>query len=213
MPEPPAEQLDFAKIGGPEVQPAMNVITAIGQPGAGPPGHVLRVTNLDDVQAPSDVVIADDGSFEISVPGENGDELRFHTRDGRERDEPIDVIWNYGFTLSERIDCVTLTPPLQRDYGLVEVGGTPVINTVVLRNECAETVQVTAVRFRTAAGDYSFEASNPVPPVDVVPDDTRAWYVVFSPAQIGDSESIVFVEVTTPEGADRYPITVFGDGT
>lgn len=213
MPEPPAEQLDFGKIHGPTVYPATTIVTVVGDPGSGPPGHTLRLTNLDESQAPSDVVIAADGSFEVSVSGGMEDELRFHLRDRQIRDEPVDAIWgDAGLEASARIDCVELTPPLQLGYGTVELGGDPVTQAVEVRNGCSEALQITDVRFRSG-GPFTLEPTAPIPPVDIAPDETQSWSVIFTPGQLGDAEQILFLEIDVAADSARFPITLYGYGT
>ena len=85
LPEPPAETINFDRIAWPAIHPETNIIDINGQPGAGPAGYTLRVTNLEDQEPFVDAEIADDGSFSVSLPGFMLDELRFHPRLGRDR--------------------------------------------------------------------------------------------------------------------------------
>jgi hypothetical protein len=214
LPEPPAATIDFSRVESPEVSPASNMITLTGDPGAGPPGKMLRVTNLDTEDPPVDVVIAGDGSFQISLPGSALDELRFHTRVGRERDLPADYVVGGGPVPDPaRIGCVLLAPLQQQDFGFVSSGGAPAVHTLTLRNECAESLSVTAAALRRASTVFAFGAGAPTLPLDLAPGDNLAWPLEFSPSSAGDAEEIFLVELTYQGEPARYPITLYGDGT
>ena len=213
VPEPPAATLDFGRIHGPDVMPATTVIEIIGDPGAGPPGHVLRVTNLDDVQAPVDAVIAADGSFSLSIAGDQSDELRFHTRVGRTRDLPVDLVWSPAHVVApNRIDCVDLVPLQQQDFGLSDVGGAPVTRTVALHSSCPDPVRVDAARLRRDGSPFAIATGAPALPANVASGADLGWTLDLSAAQVGDTEEIIFLEITHGEAAARYPVTLFGDG-
>ena len=214
LPEPPAAAIDFSRVTTPEVSPATNVITLTGEPGAGPPGKALRVTNLDTDDPAVEVVIAADGSFQISLPGSALDELRFHTRAGRERDLPADYVVGVGpIADPERIDCVLLTPLQQQDFGFVSIGGAPAVHTITLRNECAGSLSVTAAAPRRASTVFALGAGAPVLPLDLTPGENLSWTLEFSPSSVGDAEEIFFVEVAAEGEPARYPLTLYGDGT
>lgn len=213
LPEPPAETLDFGRIHGPEASPTTTVIGIVGEPGAGPPGHTLRVTNLDGTDPPVDTVIADDGSFEISVPGDQVDELRFHTRLGRDRAVPVDVSWGSQTVLpAARIACAALEPLQQQDFGFVDTGAAPASRSFVLRNECPTSLEVTVVASRTTGSPFSLGAPEVVLPLGIAPNDTATWTVDFAPSDVGDAEEILFFHVTVGDEQARYPITLYGDG-
>jgi hypothetical protein len=214
LPEPPAATVDFSRIHSPEISPTTTRIDLVGDPGAGPPGKMLRVTNLDTGDPPVDVVIAGDGSFEISLPGEALDELRFHTRAGRERDLPADFVPGVGPVPDPaRIDCILLAPLQQQDFGFVSSGGTPAVHTITLRNECAAAVSVTAAYLRRASTAFAVGAGAPTLPLELGPAQNLSWTLELSPASPGDVEEIFFVELTAQGEAARYPITLYGDGT
>lgn len=213
LPEPPAETLDFGRIHGPEVSPTTTTIGIIGEPGAGPPGHVLRVTNLDRTDAPVDATIAEDGSFELALPGQQGDELRFHTRLGRDRALPVDVSWGSASILpAARIECVALEPLQQQDFGFAATSVPAVSQTLVLRNECPTSVEVTAVDFRRPSADFALGTPAVVLPLGIAPDDEAGWSIEFAPTGVGDAEEILFIHLTVAEAQARYPITLYGDG-
>jgi hypothetical protein len=213
IPEPPADALDFNLIHGPEVSPTTNMVQIIGEPGAGPGGQVLRVTNLDDVQAPIDVDIAADGSFSLQIAAGQNDELRFHTRDGRNRAAPVDIIWSRAELVTpERIACLVLVPLQQQDFGFVDVGAAPAVHTFSLQNDCQQTVQVTAARLRRTVSDYAVGAGAPPLPSDVAPGEGLSWDLELVPTDTGDTEEIFLLELSHDGSVVRYPITLFGDG-
>jgi hypothetical protein len=214
LPEPPAATVDFSRIHSPEISPTTTSIGLVGDPGAGPPGKTLRVTNLDTQDPPVDVVIAADGSFEISLPGEALDELRFHTRAGRERDLPADFVPGVGPVPDPaRVDCLLLLPLLQQDFGFVASAGTAAVHTVTLRNECAVSVSVTAARLRRASAAFAIGAGAPSLPLELAPGQNLSWTLELVPVSPGDVEEIFFVELTAQGEPARYPVTLYGDGT
>jgi hypothetical protein len=206
--------LQFDRIHGPEVYPTTTIIEIIGDPGAGPPGHVLRVTNLDSDGPAVETTIAEDGSFQLQLSGDGGaDELRFQTRLGRERDEPFDVDWSTLTVLPpERIPCVELEPLQQQDFGFVRVGAAPGTETIVVRNACSSDVELTAAGMRTPGSRYSIRADSVVVPTTVLPSGEESWFIEFSPTAVGPAEQIFFIELTVDGEPARYPITLYGDG-
>jgi hypothetical protein len=213
VPEPPAATLDFGRIHSPEVAPTTNVIGIVGEPGAGPAGHTLRVTNLDEQGAPVDVVIAGDGSFELEIAGDQADELRFHTRLGRARGIPVDIVWAEALIAEPaRVDCLELVPLQQQDFDFVDVGAPAAVRTVELRNDCGETVPITAARLRRSASAFAIGADAPMLPAELAPGAALSWTLELAPAAAGDVEEIFFLELEYDASSVRYPITLFGDG-
>lgn len=213
LPEPPAEALDFARIHGPEVSPATNVIEIVGEPGAGPPGRVLRVTNLDRTDPPVDTPIADDGSFALSVAGGMWDELRFHTRYGRDRDEPVDLVWATGTPIpAARIPCVQPVPLQQRDFGFAPAGGAPVSGTVTLHNDCPTSVEVTGAGLRHTGSAFTIGTTEIEPPQGMAPGEEARLSIDFAPTAVGDAEAILLLQLRLDDEEARYPVTLYGDG-
>jgi hypothetical protein len=213
LPEPPAETLNIDRIHAPEYSPATTIIEIVGDPGAGPPGHTLRVTNLDNDNPPVDVVIAGDGSFAVSLSGDLVDELRFQTRSGRDRAQPIDMIWGSRTVMpAARIECVQPEPLQQQDFELVTVGGSAASRTIVVRNDCPDSVEVTAAGLRSV--DSAFALGNPeiLLPLSIDPAAEATWTIDFAPAEMGDAEEIFFLQLSTGGEQERYPITLYGDG-
>lgn len=213
VPEPPADALDFGLIHSPEVSPATNVIAITGEPGAGPAGHMLRVTNLDGDGAPVDVAIGADGSFSLEIAGGQGDELRFHTRFGRTRAEPSDIVWSAAEVADpERVACLTLVPLQQQDFGFAALGAAPTVQTLSLHNGCDASVTVTGARLRRTGSDFALGSSAPTLPADVAPGDGLSWPLELVATSVGDREEIFFLELTYEGSPVRYPITLYGDG-
>jgi hypothetical protein len=212
VPEPPAAtSLDFGRIHGPEVAPTTNVIGIVGEPGAGPPGHTLRVTNLDLAEAPVDVLIGPDGSFALEIVGGQGDELRFHTRQGRVRAAPVDIVWSEAQIVApERVDCLELVPLQQQDFDVVGVG-VPAERTISLDNGCGEAVTVTGARLRRLGSPFAIGPDAPLLPAELAPDEALGWTLGLAAAEPGDVEEIWFLELVVDGDAVRYPITLFGD--
>ncbi len=204
IPQPPPENLDVGKIAFPEVSPATDVVEFSGSPGAAPPNSMLRITNLETMDPPWLVQVADDGSFEASIIAGEGDELRFQVRDGADRKVPIDLVLSAaGFQPPERIDCFTVEPEL-----VFASTATSVTGTLGFANDCTEGAQVTVLAFRTA--DASFTLNEPLMPIPE--GGASGTMLTFMPTTPGEHEEVLLVSVNVGGVTARYPATLFGIG-
>lgn len=209
VPEPPSPggpAVDFGAVDRAEVFPASNTIDVATNAGASPPGARLRVTNLDGTDPPVETIVDDDGSFAVSVAGEEGDELRFRAELEGFTFTPVDVVWENGtFTPSTRISCVTLDPQFEIDFETIQTAGSG-SSSIEVRNDCGEDLGVSQVRTRLSAAEITL-GSLPSPINNTL---SGRLDVEFRPTGTGRTEDTVFIELTTSSESARYPITVIG---
>ncbi len=190
----------------------MDGVLVAGRPGAvSPPEGSVVAVNLDRLGPPVAEPVAADGSFGVIVEGDTEDEYRLQVRNGGARSAPLDVVGQraaIGFVPAPRplADCLTLAPAAELDFGDVPVGA-PVVETVVITNDCGEEVILSAtLRDPTAPFDLTLDRTS-VPAGEVAQLSVRA-----RPAAAGSVEAIAFVTAVSPS-LDRRPLTLFVRGT
>lgn len=200
--------LDLDRVSTPfeAASPAGEISLSGGADAASPAGATVRVYNLDSEAPPAEAVVQEDGSFELTLPGEPGDQVRIQVIDGDLRSTPVDLFYQESdidtlppgqVTAAEVARCLVLEPP----YELVirESGG------VQVNNGCAFDVVLDAPRPRVA-----------VPGLELGAD--RSWPATLAAGQIlvvtaqlppdsGFTEEIFFILVTDPAPV-RYAITL-----
>jgi len=187
------DQVDFAFPSG------KAPILVTGVPGAAsPPGAILRAMNLDQVDDPVDTVILDDGSFTFELWGEWQDEVRFQIIADKTRSKPLDFILTDHPTPSVRAlgDCLILTPALE----LV----TSTSNTIQVRNDCAQPVELAAPSMRRPVSAVAPDTSGTWPTSLATGQSLTVVFTVFSPDPF---EDVAFITATAP-AYDRRPITL-----
>jgi hypothetical protein len=206
VPQPPPGDLDLAKVVVPDEQPATTGGLIIqGEPGAAPPGSVLRITNLDSADPPWSVPIDDDGSFSATIAADFVDELRFQIRIGEERLPPKDVvIAGGGFAEVPRIGCFPIDKELDLGTGPV---GTELSNALTLQHGCSTDAAFELVFLRTNDPAFGID----VPPTTLAPDVALDYGVTLTP-EAGEQEEILFLNITAEGQSARYPVTLFGTG-
>ncbi|MBN1774287.1 MAG: hypothetical protein JXB32_23710 [Deltaproteobacteria bacterium] len=203
-PQPDPPNIDPSRVFGyGTLGPPTVLIT--GEPGAVTPAEAtLRIYDLDLEEPAVDVVPRSDGSFEVEVPGAQGDELRLQVTLDEERGTPIDVlIATDRVELASRplADCLTTSPALEAP---VPAGGRATIRLV---NGCAQPVAVSRIAVRRPAAPFG--AVSPAAPVEL-PAGGELPIVVEHPAGVDDlAEEILLVEISGPL-PDRRPVTLSG---
>jgi hypothetical protein len=204
---PPAENVDIGKIGGPDVWPATSAVPLEGEPGAAPPNSTLRITNLDDDQAPVVVEVESDGSFQATISADNFDELRFQVRVGDERLEPVDaVLDNFVLTPGPRIDC--FDSALELAMGNAPLGSSTSAS-LVLDNACNQMAQIDAVNFRSNPPTFALLGATPTS-VSAMATESVAFEL--TPSASGEAETVVLITVTVDGEQARYPVSLYGSG-
>lgn len=197
-PEPPQADIELDRIF---TDPFVYGTTVEGGPGAASPaGAAVRATSLESVAPPVEALIRDDGSFELELDVNPGDEVRFQVVTSTERGEPVDAVIGAdgGLSPAERAlaGCLILAPPAELD--LSEAGA------VTVRNGCGEEVRLQEPRLRRPlagieiGGDLSW-------PLTVADGDEIRVRVAGETEP--EREEIFFIEASAPE-PDRRPITI-----
>ena len=206
IPEPPTLQL--GRIGPPEEPKAESSAAGgrhiYGNRGAAPVGATLRVTNLDRTDPASVSMVESDGSFDISVVVEDGEELRFDWSRGDERGAPQDARFvkdpsYYHVLPSERFACLTLTPGFVVDFGMANQ------RILSLDNGCASSESLTAPRLRRGLPNFSLPSALPV---SLAPSDSVPLELTATHDRAATTEDTLFFDVTSDGKAIRYPITL-----
>lgn len=173
----------------------------LGALGAAIAGSTLRVTNLDDAEAPSEAPVAANGSFRLEVVSSPGDELRFEvlSADGR-RSPPTDASLNNDYTLSRspRFDCLSFFPPL---WVAGEAGETVRLE---VENACGSDVGFDSARFRLAP--ESAAVATPLP-LTIAAGERGEIEIVLSDAA-GADDNVLLLDVTSAASTIRYPVTI-----
>jgi hypothetical protein len=209
MPEPPTV-FDLSQVGGPTQEPALEgqgPAMIYGAPGSVPAFATVRVTNLDLPVAAAASDARDDGSFNVPVTVENGQELRFDWIQGDQRSEPADALFvqpdpaQPGFTLelSPRFDCLTLTPGYLLE---LEADGSV---TLSLTSSCDSEVTLDNARSRIGLTDFTLQTALPL---SLAPGDSTELTIDFSRSTAGFREDTLLVDVTLGAETIRYPITL-----
>jgi hypothetical protein len=207
MPEPPA-------IDGRQIAPFVPDIIILADPptlvvqgesGAATPDSTVRALNLDNATAGVETLSRADGSFELIIAAAQGDELRFEVLAGALRSPPVDVILtqsgvNDAFVPSPRHGCVRLVPGLQVPFA--QAGSAR----LVVNNDCAEIVSLSAPRLRSGAS--AFELLTPLP-LDVMPGGSAELELDFDPNAMLPAEDVLFIDLGREDELIRYPVGLY----
>lgn len=213
VPEPPA-------LDPPDLEQVTLVVDSIlpptpetpfdiaGDVGAAEPGTTIWIVNLDLPYPPWESVVGEDGSFLVSVLGEEGQELRIQLRQDDLRSDPLDVIIENivngaRVSLADREGCITAAAEL-------DLGDAPVSETttgsIVVANHCADDLVIERVESRRAMPDL---AATPTLPLTIAPGTSSQIDIRFAPSEEGTFEEILFIFITSPV-TERRSVTVFG---
>jgi hypothetical protein len=202
LPEPPALNPDRIGITVGLI-PATTIIWITAAPSAAPANALVRVTNLDSTDPTVSTTALANGAFEIRVPGEAGDELRFQALVGEQRSLPVDLIYapatTTGFMSSPRHSCVSLSPGFELLFGSA---GSQELS---LHSTCAGNVGIANPRQRRELPAFSLVTPLPL---DVSPGATGTLGVAFSGANAAEVEDTLLFDVTSDGATLRYPITL-----
>jgi len=206
VPEPP--NVDPPDLGRVEGMPGSSGSSfVVGAPGAAAPDTTLWAVNLDGTLAPSTGMVAADGSFSVPLFFADGDEVRLQVRDAEgDRSVPVDAVAP-AMTAAPRslADCLRLEPPLELDFGAVDVGG-EATDVIRVTNDCGAEATV-ALRLRVGGGAFALVTGGPLAVTDGEAADVT---VSHGPSSAGPSEEILFIEASAPS-ADRRPVTLIGE--
>jgi hypothetical protein len=206
MPEPPS--IDGRKIApsvGISILAEPHPVAFAGEPGAVTPGSIVRVLDLDDMNAAVSARADADGAFELSVSVSDGDELRFQAVQGSVRSEPVDFLYSLVdqvdvLTPSPRHACVVLQPGLELRY--TDAGPRP----LRVLNDCAEPLAITDPRLRLAGNDFELESELPLL---IEPASEATIDVALLEAPPPAHENVLFLDLSLGGETIRYPIGLF----
>jgi hypothetical protein len=201
VPEPPT--LDVTKIKLPEgIMPAtLGPVGVLGQAGAASPRAVIRLTNLDSGAASVATTADDEGAFQATIVLESGNELRVQAVVAELRSEPVDFTYALGKLVpSERHPCIAVSPGFELAFA--ESGSRP----LVIANSCADPVTIADPRQRLGLADFQLTTALPV---DVAAGASGSLDVAFQRADVAEREDVLFLTLTLPGQARRYPLTLF----
>lgn len=201
IPQPPILAVPVDRLESTPPDPNTHALPSFdGPPGGVPAGVTVQVTNLDDMEPPTQATARADGSFTLPVPVAVGDELRFELLldDGR-RSPPADGIVNddYTLTTSARLDCLELTP------GLTLFGMPNATSTLNVQNDCDEPVTIDNPRFRLVPSDFELTSTLPLE----LPAGRRGSLSLDIPGGV-TRENVLMLDVSQAGAVVRYPITV-----
>ena len=172
-----------------------------GEAGAAPAGALVRVTNLDSENATVVTGASDDGSFSITIPVVDGDELRFEAVVGERRSEPSDaLISGNRLEPSPRHACVALEP----GFALELTGQSAGIVSVV--SSCDSEVTLANPSARLGLPDFELDTELPA----VAAAGERVDLTILHPSA-GEGEDVIFVDVTLSGETLRYPVTLYAE--
>lgn len=213
VPEPPAldpPDLDEITLGvDPILPPAPEVFfDVVGGPGAAEPGAMMWIVNIDLFYPPWESLVGDDGSFQVEVLGDTGQELRLQLRSDDLRSVPVDVVLGSlvdgaSMTRVERQACVVMASEL--NLGEVSSGGVA-SGEIVVENHCSEEIVVDRTELRNPTPWLDVTSSMPL---SIAPGSASEIEVSFSPSERGDVEEILSIIFSSPF-SERRPLTVFG---
>ena len=180
-----------------------------GHAGAATADTDLWAVNLNRSDPPELVEVWEDGSFEVTLPGDAGDELRLQLRRDEARSAPIDVIARDLETPVPvtRDECLVLDPSLELGFGAVYIDGNAP-GSITVRNNCTEEVVVTDLGMRIDTGDFIIDSS---PPISIDSGSSGTVEVSFTPTGTGLIEELLFVYATGSVN-DRWPVMLVGRG-
>jgi len=207
MPEPPS--LDPGLIGvapvGISVLSEPRLLPIEGQPGAATPGASVRVIDIDTRDPAVTTTARSDGSFTLSVPVRNGDELRLQAQTDSVRSTPVDLIYRAVELVdtlepSPRHECVTLDPGFDLDFsGAVR-------RSVRVQNACSGPIVLAEPRFRLDSAGFELDRSLPI--TLAAGSEGLLDLTLQSPAPPA-REDVLLVDISLDGRVLRYPIGLF----
>jgi hypothetical protein len=200
LPEPPA--LDGERIHTPEIMPAAaGELTIIGDPSSVSAGATLRILNLDTTDAPFTSRVEGDGSFELQVSADAGDELRIEAFNENGRSGPLDYLaLQDGLVPSPRHDCVRLIPETT-----LEFGSSPDSADLVVQNRCDDELVLDNPRARLELPDFRLQSELPQ---TLAPNGSAALEFEFLEESAEAREDVFFVDIEVLGEVIRYPVTL-----
>lgn len=216
IPEPPnvtEPELDLVEaVPDSEIRGDMLIVT--GRAGAATAEATLWAVNLDsptdELWAPVSAPISEDGSFNLSLDGEPGDELRLQVRWRDDWSEPVDALTGAGGGLSPSVREDCLVVDVELPFGRVALEDAPTA-ALTVRNNCAANVEVTDIGWRFEPAPFELLTTAPLV---VGAGESQMIEVAFDPDRPGLLEAILFVDVfgSEPSFDERRPVTVYGYG-
>jgi len=210
MPEPPS--LDPGLIGvapvGITVLSEPRLLPIEGQPGAATPGAVVRVMDIDTRDPAVSTTAGSDGSFTLSVPVRNGDELRLQAQTDSARSAPVDLIYRAVELVdtlepSPRHECVTLDPGFELDFsGAVR-------RSLRVQNTCSGPIVLSAPRFRLDGADFELESVLPLT-LPAGSEDLLDLTLLRPPPPA--REDVLLVDIALADQVLRYPVGLYAPG-
>jgi len=205
QPSPPLPELDGDGIDvfGLGTEDFQELLTFEAEPGTVKPaeGFVI-VTNLDRDDAPSAVVVRDDGSFSVALPGFPGDTIRFQVKQGDARSEPIDLLVDpsalFSTVAEDAPECLVIDPAR-----FVALDGSGDARSIVIDNQCETSATFAAPQLRRGQGPFTF---TPTSSMQIAP-GARTIITVRATGTASESEDVLFLELIEPE-ATRRAITL-----
>jgi hypothetical protein len=169
-----------------------------------PPAGVVRAFNLDDTAPMVETDVSDDGSFELELSAEPGDEIRLEVIGLRASSGPSDLtIVEPGAPLEPVEqplgDCLILSPGGLMWLGVEEKGELQVVDS------CGRGIELAEPRLRSAR-DHLQLGENPGWPLTLEQNEPISIEIQATQGAPGD-EYVLFVEATAPE-ADRRAVSV-----
>jgi len=162
-----------------------------------PPEGDVIVTNLDNDDAPSVASVNDDGSFTIALAGLPTDVIRFQVKQTL-RSQPIDLAIDataQGITVVEDSPSCFVIEPAR----YVPLDGAGDARSVVLRNECEDSVRIDAPRLRRGQASFTF---SPTDSFTIEPGEVT-FITIRVEGSDGEVEDVLFLDVIEPEVTRR----------
>jgi len=207
QPEPP--NIDLGRIRVVPEDPTSVVIPGVfGGPGSiAPPSGVVRVFDLDSTEPRAEGAVRDDGSFEVVLIHQSGQELRMQLHTSTARSAPIDLVaperGGPGLPAPRPLgDCLRVVTELA--IGSARVGASAVASFDVI-NACSADIVLDATRLRVPLTEIA--VAEPPTPATLAPGMTHTVTLTFTPVSTIELEEIVLVQAVAPE-SDRRAITI-----
>ncbi|MBK8940539.1 MAG: hypothetical protein IPM79_23730 [Polyangiaceae bacterium] len=203
QPSPPGEDPDLDGDGidivGAGTEDLNELLTFDAAPGSVDPAKgVVIVTNLERSDAPSRVVVRDDGSFSVALAGFPGDTVRFQVDQDGARSQPVDIAVDATGQVVDVVEdapaCLAIDPAR-----FVALSGAGDAQSIVVRNECEVAVLIDAPRLRRGRGPFTF---SPTGALSLEPGEA-GFVTVRAVGAADEREDVLFFDVSAPEPARR----------
>lgn len=199
-PQPNPPSIDGARLGaGTQRGTMIDIVGAVGA--VEPAGATVRVTPLDSIEDPRDVLVAEDGSFSVTV--ERGVH-RLEPRLDDRRGPVVDVAVDLGLAIVRPLSPCFEVPEVQ-EAAATRVGEASELE-VVLVNGCASEALLAGAAMRRASDFEVVEA-----PARIEPGARSSVRVRFTPSAEGTREEVLLVEVSGP-AVERRAVSLLGLG-